>query len=176
MIIESTSKDQRTSFDEAILKALKALNEHGGLNVSQLAKLTDLHWKTADKALTLLIKISTNLEGKGIDTYDGGSSKMYIISDRVGIEQYPPELRNMIIKSEFPEATEEQRVLATLLLKGATCTRMSIQLDVKESLLNKLLDKQRIKITKDGRIFLTEIGLKIGRGTLMTYPEIMQIV
>ncbi len=174
MVLDNPSKDERTSLDDAIMKVLQALCDRKGLNISQVAKEANLHWKTANKALTLLIQISTRLEGKGIDSYDGGSSKMFVLSDRVGLEKYPPEMRDMFIRSEFPETTKEQRVLVDLLLKGATSTRMAIRLDNLDELLDKLAKMKRIKRTKDKRVFLTDIGLSIARGTMMTYPELLK--
>jgi predicted transcriptional regulator len=95
---EANSED-RTSLDEAILKVIEALRQHGGLNVSQAAKAASLNWKTADKVLLFLMEISEKLEGKEIEEYDAGRSRMYVLVKEVGLEKMPDELQSAFIRS-----------------------------------------------------------------------------
>ena len=171
--IQPTSDNQRTSLDEAIRRVLRVLQEEKGANITQLAKAAGLNWKTADKVMTLLTEISVALEGKGIDAYDTGQSKMYLLTDRVGLESLPASLRDLYVRKEFPKATDEQRLLVGLMLKGATSARMAVRMErVKQA--DTLLQKGRIKRTKDEHAYLTEIGMRIARGTLITYPELVK--
>lgn len=172
MIVENTSNDERTSLDQAILKILDVLVEYKGMNVSQVAKVTSLNWKTADKALTLLLEISEKLHGMEIELYESGKSRMYILEDRFSLDKLPAPLRDAYIRSEFPEPSNEHRVLVNLLLAGGSSSKMAIEIDDTKT-ARLLTKKRRIKSRKDGKFYLTDIGMQIARGALKTYPELV---
>lgn len=168
---ERSSTDERTSLDQAILKILEVLEEHKGMNVSQVAKATQLNWKTADKALNLLIQLSEKLHGKEIELYKGGQSRMYVLTDRFALDRLPAPLRDAYVRSQYPEPTDEQKMLVELLLTGATCSKMAVRVE-HDSVVDTLIEEKRLKRTKDKKVFLAEIGMRIARGALRTYSEL----
>jgi len=170
--LEETRNDERTSLDDAILKVIETLECNKVMNISQIAKSTGLNWKTAEKVLSLLVEVSLKLEGKGIDSYEVGSSKMFLLVQKIGLEALPREIRNLYIRSEFPEASKEQDVLVKLLLSGATSPDLTDKISNQE-LVKNLLEKKWIKKTRDDSVFLTQLGIRIARGTLKTYPELI---
>ena len=170
--LESFSDDERTSLDSAIIRVIDALECHKVLNISQVAKTTGLNWKTADKVLSLLVEVSSKLEGKGIDSHDVGSSKMFLLVQKIGLDALPRELRDFYIKSEFPRATESQKILVELLLKGATSSSITENIN-DEKQMEELVNKKWVKVKGDQSIYLTSLGIMIARGTLKSYPELI---
>lgn len=170
--LKRSKKDERTSLDEAIIRVLDELTEKGGLNVSQAAKAASLHWQTADKVMTLLREISSRLEGKSIDEYAAGKSRMYVLGGGTNIDQFPKEVRKEIVRFEYPEISENHRMLVKLLLEGASCEKMAKKVDDTTE-ISELIESSRIMETKDGRIYLTDLGLRLARGTLKIYSDIL---
>jgi hypothetical protein len=136
---------RRTGLAEAILRVIEALGQHGPMNVSQLSEITGLNWKTADKVLGLLYEVHEKLKGKEISEIDAGSSKVYSLANEYELDKIPTRLRSKIIRKEFPEPTEERRVLVTLLLKGASCSSMAITVE-KDKVIDILRGKGRVEL------------------------------
>lgn len=168
---EKSSTDERTSLDQAILKILEVLEKHKGMNVSQIAKATQLNWKTADKVLTLLIELTKKLQGKEIELYQGGQSRMYVLTDRFALDRLPAPLRDAFVRSQYPEPTVEQKMLTELLLAGATCSTMAVSVE-EDTIIDALLEKKRLKRSTAKKVYLTDIGMRIARGALRTYSEL----
>lgn len=170
--LEQYSDDERTSLNDAIIRVISALECNKGMNISQIARATGLHWKTADKVLSLLVKVSVKLEGKGIDSYDVGSSKMFLLVQKMGLDSLPREIRGLYIRSEFPEATVTQKILVKMLLKGATSSSITETIPNTEQ-KQELVEKKWVKEKKDQSVYLTSLGIMIAKGTLKTYPELI---
>ncbi len=170
---ELPSSSKRTGLGSAILLVIDALQKFGGLNVSQVSEVTGLNWKTADRVLSLLVEVSEKMIGKKITEYNAGQARMYILADEIGLDRIPTRLRDMIIREEFPEATEQQNLLVDLLLKGASCSAMAAEIGDSTIELD-LVRTGRAILTDTGRIFLTDLGMRIARGSLRTYPELAQ--
>ena len=170
--LEEYSDDERTSLNDAILRVIGTLECNKGMNISQIARATGLHWKTADKVLSLLVKVSVKLEGKGIDYYDVGSSKMFLLVQKMGLDSLPREIRDLYIKSEFPEATMTQKILVKMLLKGATSSSITETISNPEQ-KEEIIEKKWVKERKDQSVYLTSLGIMIAKGTLKTYPDLV---
>ena len=166
-----TGTQSRTSFDKAVRDVLVVLEPGRGLNISQIARAASVNMRTAGKALDLLSELAESLEGKKITVHNTGPTKTYLMLERVGFDKLPQEFRDFYIKRVFPEATEEQRCLVGMLLNGACSPGKAVHLS-KSRLLKKLSRLGRIEIVEKNQCYLTDLGIGVARGTLITYPDL----
>jgi hypothetical protein len=75
-----------------------------------------------------------------------------------------------IIKQHFPEMDKEERLLIRLLEKNATSKKKAVKMQITE-FIEDLIKLGRLKKTKDGKIYLTNIGYGIACGAKKIYGD-----
>ncbi len=162
----------RTSFDEAVRNIVGVLKPGNGMNIAQVARAADVSSRTAKKVLTLLLDICEEFDGMKITEHNTGPTRTYIMVEKAGLEKVSKEIRDMYVRGKFPEATLEQRCLVGLLLNGATSRERTARIE--DSKLGKRLLKLKRVAVNNGGFYLSDFGLSVARGTLKTYPELVE--
>jgi len=75
-----------------------------------------------------------------------------------------------IIRQHFPEMDEEEKLLIKLLEKDATTKKGAIRMRITK-FVESLIKSERLRKTKSGRIYLTDIGYGIACGAKRIYSE-----
>ena len=85
-----------------------------------------------------------------------------------GLLSLPEEEQNKIIKSYFPELSAEEKMLLSLLDKRAISKNSGANLK-KDKIYKSLLKAGIIKETKEGKVYLSDMGYKIAKGAKDIY-------
>jgi hypothetical protein len=165
----------RTSLDEACELIIKRLSEEQKpYSITGLAKESQLHRKTVEKAINLLL----DLEQKWLGNYrlkllTVDNRKIVTLESRTGLLSYPEDIQRLIIKSRhFPLPTPEAYTLVYLYLNGAVSPEGAMPVQGKKEILRKLLRQGQIKEQKQSHYYLTDEGIIVAKGTLRIFPDL----
>jgi Mn-dependent DtxR family transcriptional regulator len=168
-------ESNRTPLDEACEQIIRRLSEEQKpYSITGLAKESQLHRKTVEKAINLLV----NLEQKGLDNFrlkvlTVDNRKIITLESRTGLLSYPEDIQRLIIKARhFPFPTEEAYTLLYLYLNDAISPKSALPMEGKKEMLRKLLTQGQIKEKNESHYYLTEEGIIIAKGTLRIFPDL----
>jgi hypothetical protein len=168
-------ESNRTSLDEACEQIIRRLlEEQKPYSITGLAKDSQLHRKTVEKAINLLL----NLEQNGLDNFrlkilTVDNRKIVTLESRTGLLSYPEDIQRLIIKARhFPLPTPEAYTLVYLYLYGAISPKKAILVRGKKEEVGILLKQGQIRELKKSRYYLTEEGIIVAKGTLQIFPEL----
>lgn len=166
---ESESRTPLTDACEYVLKSLTKTEKP--YSISSLARESNLHRKTVEKCVYLLLNIQKNwLDEYRLKVHDVDNKKIVQVEKRTGLLSYPDEVQNLVIKlRHFPHPSLETCQLLNLYLKHATTLHTSIS--EKNPLIEKLVKQGHIRKSDRG-VYLSKSGITIARGVLKTYPEL----
>lgn len=151
---------------QAIGKIEKTLLETGRpLSLSKLAKKTGLHYTTVKRYVTLLESV------KKMPTVEViGTEGVTLVRLERDLAKLKKEEIKQIIRQHFPEMDEEEKLLIKLLEKNAVSKRKGIKIRITKFVEN-LIKLERLKKTKDGRVYLTDVGYGIACGAKKIYED-----
>lgn len=135
------------------------------LSISKLSKKTGLHYTTVKRYVTLLESVKKMPE---IEMIQGEGTTL--VRTEKDFSKLSPIERKKVIKSYFPELSVEEELLIRLLERNATSetTPMNIK---KDKVLKSLLKAGIIKETKEGSVYLSDVGYKIAKGAKDIYKQ-----
>jgi DNA-binding transcriptional regulator YhcF (GntR family) len=151
---------------QAIGKIERALLETGKpMSISKLAKKTGLHYTTVKRYVALLESVK---KMPSIETIGGeGITLVRLERDLAKLKE---EEIKQIIKQHFPEMDKEERLLIRLLEKNAISRERAVKMRITEFIEN-LIKLGRLKKTRNGKIYLTNIGYGIACGAKKIYGD-----
>lgn len=151
---------------QVIGKIERTLLETGKpMSINKLAKKTGLHYTTVKRYVTLLESVK---KMPSIETISGeGVTLVRLERDLAKLKE---EEIKQIIKQHFPEMDKEERLLIRLLEKNATSREKAVKTRVTEFIEN-LIKLGRVRKTKSGKIYLTNIGYGIACGAKKIYSD-----
>lgn len=151
---------------EVIGKIEKTLLERGRpMSINKLAKETGLHYTTIKRYVMLLeaVKKMPFLE----IIVGEGTTLVRLERDLSKLKE--KEIKE-IIKKHFPEMDKEEKLLIKLLEKNATSKKRAVKIRITK-FIESLIKLNRLKKTKDGRIYLTNLGYGIACGAKKIYCD-----
>lgn len=135
------------------------------MSISKLAKKTGLHYTTVKRYVALLESVK---KMPFIETIGGeGITLVRLERDLAKLKE---EEIKQIIKQHFPEMDKEERLLIRLLEKNAISREKAVKMRVTEFIEN-LIKLGRLKKTRNGKIYLTNIGYGIACGAKKIYCD-----
>lgn len=150
----------------AIEKIEKSLLEtRRPISISRLAKKTGLHYTTVRRYVTLLESVKKLPE---IEIIKGEGTTL--VRTEKDFSKLSSTERRSIIKSYFPEVSEEEKILLKLLAKNTVSEVTGMRMK-KEKLHKMLLKAGIIREAKDGKVYLSDIGYKMAKGAKDIYRE-----
>ena len=149
---------------ETIGKIERTLIETGKpISISKLAKKTKLHYTTVKRYVTLL----ESVKKMPVIEVIGGEGTTLVRLERNLAKMEGAEIKR-IIKQHFPEMDEEEKTLLRLLEKNVTNRERAIKIRITKFVEN-LIKLDRIKKTKEGKVYLTDLGFGIASGAKKIY-------
>lgn len=145
---------------EIEIERIKTYLQEGPYTPTELASILGVHHFTIERKLQSLIATNPDFKVKTIGRY-----KVY---------WYRPTAYKELVKyvRETAPITEREQLLVTLYEKGATNKEGAIPAKAfsnkQREILDQLAIEQRIVITTEGRVLLTELGLMIAKGIKLT--------
>jgi DNA-binding transcriptional regulator YhcF (GntR family) len=167
-------ESSRTSLDEACGEIIRRLSEQQKpYSITSLAKESQLHRKTVEKAIKLLLTEQEWLDNYRLKLLTVDNRKIITLESRTGLLSYPEDIQRLIIKARhFPMPTPEVYPLVYLYLNDAISLEKAISVKGKNEVLQKLLRQGQIREQKKSRYYLTEEGIIVAKGTLRIFPEL----
>jgi|YelNatPaOPRAMG01_1025707.scaffolds.fasta_scaffold52152_2 DNA-binding transcriptional regulator YhcF (GntR family) len=135
------------------------------MSISMLAKKTKLHYTTVKRYVMLLESVK---KMPTIETI-GGEGITLVRLERDLAKLREEEIKQ-IIKQHFPDMDKEEKLLIRLLEKGAVSKEKAVKMRITEFIEN-LIRLERVKKTKNGKIYLTNIGYGIACGAKKIYSD-----
>jgi len=149
---------------ETIGRIERTLLESGRpMSISRLSKKTGLHYTTVKRYVMLL----ESIKKMPLIEVIGGEGTTLVRLERNLAKMKEEEIKK-IIKQHFPGMDEEEKMLIKLLDKNAVNKEKAIRLRITKFVEN-LIKLSRIKKTKDGKIYLTDLGFGIASGAKKLY-------
>jgi hypothetical protein len=144
-------------------------------SINSLTSETGLNRRTVEKVIKLLWEIQKFFEEKKLEVIKTRKQETVRLVERVGLLSLPNNLQRLIIRTAyFPTPTREQEILVHFYLRNALSPESAIELE-DSPLIEKLVRQGQIKRLDDGRLYLSEEGRTVARGTLDIYPELERI-
>ena len=148
----------------AIEKIEKSLVEtKRPVSISRLAKKTGLHYTTVRRYVTLLEAVKKMPE---IEIIRGEGTTL--VRTEKDFSKLSSTERTAMIKSYFPELSVEEKVLIKLLERDSISESGAISIK-KDKIIKSLSKAGIIKETKDGKIYLSDVGYKMAKGAKDVY-------
>lgn len=135
------------------------------VSISKLAKKTGLHYTTVKRYVTLL----ESIKKMPIIEVIGGEGTTLVRLER-DLSKLREEEIKQIIKKHFPDMDEEEKLLMKLMEKNAVSKEKAVKIRITKFMEN-LIKSNRLKKTKDGKIYLTDLGYGIACGAKKIYRE-----
>jgi len=98
-----------------------------------------------------------------------GEGIMLVRLEKGSLELREKEIKQ-IIKKHFPDMDEEEKLLIKLMEKNAVSKEKAVKTRITKFIEN-LIKLNRLKKTKDGKIYLTDLGYGIACGAKKLYRE-----
>ena len=150
----------------AIEKIEKSLVEtKRPVSISRLAKKTGLHYTTVRRYVTLLESVKKMPE---IEIIKGEGTTL--VRTEKDFSKLSSVERKKAIKSYFPELSLEEKILLRLLEKNAVSETTGVDMK-KDKTLKSLLKAGIVEGTKDGKLYLSDVGYKMAKGAKDIYGE-----
>jgi DNA-binding transcriptional regulator YhcF (GntR family) len=167
-------ESNRTSLDEACEQIIRRLSEEQKpYSITSLAKESQLHRKTVEKAIRLLLTEQEWLVNYRLKLLTVDNRKIITLESRTGMLSYPEDIQRLIIKARhFPLPTPEVYPLVYLYLNDAISPEKSIAVRGKEEEIKRLLRQGKIGEQKRSRYYLTEEGIIVAKGTIQIFPDL----
>jgi DNA-binding transcriptional regulator YhcF (GntR family) len=165
---------ERTPLDEACGEIIRRLSEEQKpYSITSLAKESQLHRRTVEKAIKLLLAEQEWLDNYRLKLLTVGNTKIITLESRTGLLSYPEDIQRLIIKTRhFPLPTPEVYPLVYLYLNDAISSEKSIPIKGKDEEIRKLLRQGKIGEQKKSRYYLTEEGIIVAKGTIRIFPDL----
>lgn len=164
---------ERTSFPNAMIKVLDALEKGDGFSITSLSGEAKLNRRTVEKVIDILEHVQKHFSEKQIEVIRINNMKIVQLTKRVGLLGLPEDLQKLIIKTAYyPIPSREEEILVYLYSKGAKNPDKAIPLE-KTKIVNKLLKQGQLLESGKG-IYLSDEGEIITRGALKLYPELLE--
>jgi DNA-binding transcriptional regulator YhcF (GntR family) len=135
------------------------------VSINKLAKKTGLHYTTVKRYVTLL----ESIKKMPLIEVIGGEGTTLVRLER-DISKLKEEEIKQIIKKHFPEMDEEEKLLIKLMGKNAISKGKAVKIRITKFIEN-LIKLNRIEKTKDGKIYLTDLGYGIACGAKKIYGD-----
>ncbi|MCX6822302.1 MAG: hypothetical protein NTW30_06015 [Candidatus Aenigmarchaeota archaeon] len=133
------------------------------ISINKIAKKTGFHYNTVKRYVRLMDEIQ---ELPKLEVIRGeGTTLVRLERD---LSKLPEEEQMKIIKTHFPDMTQEDKILIELMERGITSEEKAIRMS-KSEIIEKLIRLKRLKETIDGRVYLTELGYGIAWGAKKIY-------
>jgi len=147
-------------------KIEKTLLETGRpLSITKIAQKTGLHYTTVKRYVMLLesVKKMPMIEVIGTE----GITLVRLERDLTKMKE--DEIKQ-VIKQHFPEMDEEEKLLIKLLGEDATTKKRAKKMRITK-FVESLIKLERLRKTKSGKVYLTDIGYGIACGAKRIYTE-----
>ena len=135
------------------------------VSINKLAKKTGLHYTTVKRYVTLL----ESIKKMPLIEVIGGEGTTLVRLER-DLSKLREEEIKQIIKKHFPDMDEEEKLLMKLMEKNAVSKEKAVKIRITKFMEN-LIKLNRLKKTKDGKIYLTDLGYGIACGAKKIYRE-----
>lgn len=165
-------KMPRTSLENAVHALLENLPENTLVTPNELSKQLQIHWKTIMKAAKLVISVQNKIwkENMLLDLQKIGKTYGLKFSrnfEKMSRKERLAHLRNVY----FQEPNKEDFLFVELLKRNAINARNAIRIR-KDKLVSRLLQQGQLAENESGRIYLTDEGYAVAKGTLKLFPEL----
>lgn len=171
-------RPRRTDFPTAVEQVLKVLSDGRPYTLNRLATEANLNFRTAKKAVELIEQTQNTLQARRIDVSATSANHTVVQAKaKSGFASLPENIRNMVIKAVYPSITEDEKILARLLRRGATSEKTAVAMaDAEKKALSELVEAEHVATTKEGKKYhLTNDGQTIAKGALRLYPELQEL-
>jgi len=149
---------------------LEALDKNAGLLMSPtaIAREAKLSHKTVQAYMPMIVEIQQHVPIEEIEEATGR-----VRYRTKGLLSLPEKERMEILREQyFPEIEDEDRLYVELLKKRAVSEETAIKIE-KTEVVGRLIKIKQLKETRDGRIYLTELGKMAAKATPKLYPELL---
>lgn len=172
--MKTMAEKSRTDLSSAVQQVMRVLSDGRPYTIASLAREANLNFRTVKKAVELLGLFQNTMQSKRIDI-SATSEKHTIIQvrEKSGLASLPENIQSMVIRAIYPEISEEERVLAHLLNRGAISEKTAIQMPESEA-LTVLLEAEHV-LSSGTRFYLSKDALMIAKGALSTYSELQKL-
>ena len=143
--------------------------------IARLAREANLNFRTVKKAVEFLNKLQPTMQSRRIDI-SGTSERNTIVQSREksGLASLPENIQGMVIRATYPGITEEEKVLAYLMNRGAVSEKTAVAIK-RGKALSKLLEAEHVIQTGTSKFYLSKDAQMIAKGALSTYPELQEL-
>ena len=161
----------RTSIVDALHTVLEVLGSGEQFTLSELARKSDLNFRTVKKIIDILQSSYNSFSGKQLDVSDLKSTTIIQLKEKTGLSMFPQAIQNLIIRtSYYPAASRDVEILVYLLLQKATKSENAVYLP-KGRIVEDLAEAECVG-KAGGKFYLTGGGAYIAKGALELYPEL----
>lgn len=162
---------QRTSIVDALHTVLKVLGSGEQFTLSELARKSDLNFRTVKKIIDILQSSYDSLSGKQLEVSDLKTTTIIQLKEKTGLSMFPQTIQNLIIRtSYYPAASRDEEILVYLLFQKATKPENAAHLPGGR-MVEDLAGAGYVSKVGD-RFYLTGDGKYIAKGALELYPEL----
>jgi predicted transcriptional regulator len=168
-------ESKRTPLDEACELIIKRLSEEPKpYSITSLARESQLHRKTVEKAINLLVMLGEKwLDNYRLKLLTVDNRKIVTLESRTGLLSYPEDIQRLIVRArDFPMPTPEVYLILNLYLYGAISPERAIPVKGKNEILRKLLKQGQIEKQEKSKYYLTEEGIIVAKGALWVFPDL----
>ena len=161
----------RTSIVDALHTVLGVLGSGEPFTLSELARKSDLNFRTVKKIIDILQSSHDSFSGKQLEVSNLKTTTIIQLKEKTGLSMFPQAIQNLIIRtSYYPVASRDEEILVHLLLQKATKPENAAYLP-EGRMVEDLAEAEYVgKI--GGRFYLTGDGAYIAKGALELYPEL----
>jgi predicted transcriptional regulator len=168
---------QRTDFPSAVQQVIEVLSDGRPYTLNKLAQESNLNFRTVKKAVELIERTQTTLKSKRVEVSATSENHTVVQArEKSGFASLPEDVRRMVIKAIYPSVTEEEKILAGLLRRGAISEKTAVAIPEEPALL-RLVEAEHVNKAKGEakRYYLTNDGQMIAKGALQLYPELQEL-
>ncbi len=172
--MEKVAGRPRTDFPRAVQQVLKVLSDGRPYTINRLAQEANLNFRTVKKVIDLIEQTQRSLQSRRVDVSATSDNHTVVQArEKSGLASLPEHIQNMVIKSIYPEITEEEKVLTHLLKRGAVSEKTAVWM-AKSEALNRLIEAEHVIKTGE-KFYLTKDAQVIAKGALSLYPELQEL-
>ena len=161
----------RTNIVDALHAVLEVLRSGEAFTLNELARKSDLNFRTVKKIIDILQSSHDSFFGKQFGVSSLKSTTIIQLREKAGLLMFPEAIQNLIIKtSHYPAASRDEEILVHLFLQKATKPENAAYLPENKT-VGDLADAEFVGRIGN-RFYLTEDGAYIAKGALELYPEL----
>jgi hypothetical protein len=145
----------------------------GSFTVEQLASATRINRRTVTKALDLITRIQAFTQNASVEIIEVNPRKRLVrsVPKNPAMSSLPKSIQDMVVRTQYPEISLEDKILARLYLCRAFDSKSAIFRKASDK-LRKLVRQGQVARTRNGRHYLTREGKVIAESELEVYPEL----